>query len=79
MEEKKILNEAEKTVPEEPEQIVKMEEASENKAEKTPDPLSSDPKEPYVERPLGQRIFAWVLFGVVVLGVILYYYWIANG
>ena len=47
--------------------------------EPSPDPLAPDPKEPYVERPLSQRIFAWILAGVVIVGVILYYYWIAKG
>lgn len=53
--------------------------APEEAEEKTPDPLTADPKEPYVERPRGQRIFAWVLFGIMVVSVILYYYWIAKG
>jgi len=35
--------------------------------------------EPYVERPRSQRIFAWILFVIVVIGVILWYYWIAKG
>ena len=37
------------------------------------------PKEPYVERPRSQRILAWVLLVLVVIGVILWYYWIAKG
>ena len=44
-----------------------------------PNALASDPKEPYVERPKGQRIFAWVLFGIIIAGVLLYYFWIAKG
>ncbi len=32
----------------------------------------------YVERPKGQRILAWVLFGVVIAGVLLYYGWISG-
>ena len=35
--------------------------------------------EPYVERPRGQRILAWVLLVIVIIGVILWYYWIARG
>ena len=34
--------------------------------------------EPYVERPKSQRILAWILAGVVILGVILYYCWISG-
>ena len=34
--------------------------------------------EPYVERPKSQRILAWVLFGLVALGVILYYFWLSG-
>ena len=30
----------------------------------------------YTERPKSQRILAWVLTGLMVLGVISYYYWI---
>ena len=36
-------------------------------------------KEPYVERSKGIRALAWVLFALVVIGVILYYFWIARG
>ena len=32
----------------------------------------------YVERPKFHRVMAWVLFGVVVLGVLLYYAWISG-
>lgn len=35
-------------------------------------------KEPYVERSKGVRIFAWVLLALVVIGVLLYYFWIAK-
>lgn len=31
----------------------------------------------YHERPLSQRVFAWVLAGIVMLGVILTCYWLA--
>ena len=34
--------------------------------------------EPYVERPRSQRMLAWVLLALVVLGVLLYYGWIAG-
>ncbi len=34
--------------------------------------------EAYVERPKSQRILAWVLLVLVVLGVLLYYGWIAG-
>ena len=36
-------------------------------------------KEPYVERPKSQRILAWVLLGAVIVGVLLYYFWISKG
>ena len=48
-------------------------------SEQNPDLTAHDPGEPYVERPKGQRIFAWVLAGIVILGVIFYYFWIARG
>ena len=49
--------------------------AAETPAEQ-PDPaLQSDH---YVERPRSQRILAWVLFGLVALGVILYCMWLAG-
>lgn len=35
-------------------------------------------KQEYVERPKSQRILAWVLAGVVVVGVALYTLWIAG-
>lgn len=35
-------------------------------------------KTEYVERPKGQRILAWVLFGFVAVGVLLYYGWISG-
>ena len=35
-------------------------------------------KPEYVERPKGQRILAWVLFGLVAVGVLLYYGWISG-
>lgn len=34
---------------------------------------------PYEPRPVWQRVLAWIGVGIVVLGVILYYYHIANG
>ncbi len=52
-------------------------EAAEPEGEQTPDPAIQQ-GEKYVERPKEQRILAWALFGVVVLGVILYYCWIAG-
>ena len=30
----------------------------------------------YTERPKSQRILAWALLGLTVLGIALYYYWI---
>ncbi len=33
---------------------------------------------PYVERPRSQRILAWILAGIVVVGVLLYFGWIAG-
>lgn len=34
---------------------------------------------PYEPRPIWQRVLAWVGVGIVVAGVILYYYHIARG
>ncbi len=45
--------------------------------EDTEPALSSEEPE-YVERPRSTRIFAWVLLTIVVIGVILYYLWIAG-
>ena len=36
-------------------------------------------QEPYVERPKSLRIFAWILFGILLVGIALYYFWIAKG
>ena len=36
-------------------------------------------QEPYVERPKSLRIFAWILFGILMVGIALYYFWIAKG
>ena len=36
-------------------------------------------KEVYVERPKAHRILAWVLFVLLVIGIILYYFWIFKG
>ena len=33
---------------------------------------------PYVERPRSQRILAWILAGLVTVGVLLYLGWIAG-
>ncbi len=33
---------------------------------------------PYVERPRSQRILAWILAGLVIVGVLLYFGWIAG-
>lgn len=33
---------------------------------------------PYVERPRSQRILAWILAGVVIVGVLFYFGWIAG-
>ena len=35
-------------------------------------------KTEYVERPKSQRILAWILAGVVAVGVLLYFAWIAG-
>ena len=35
-------------------------------------------KSEYVERPKSQRILAWILAGVVVIGVLLYFGWISG-
>lgn len=37
------------------------------------------PAAPYEPRPVWQRVLAWIGFGIVVAGVILYYYHIARG
>lgn len=34
---------------------------------------------PYAPRPAWQRVMAWIGLGIVVVGVILYYYHIARG
>jgi len=34
---------------------------------------------PYQPRPVWQRVLAWIGLGIVILGVILYYYHIARG
>ena len=36
-----------------------------------------DAAEHYTERPKSQRILAWVLIALMVLGIAAYYYWIA--
>ena len=36
-----------------------------------------DAAEHYTERPKSQRILAWVLIALMVLGIVAYYYWIA--
>lgn len=33
---------------------------------------------PYVERPKSHRVMAWILTGLIVAGVLLYYAWIAG-
>ena len=35
-------------------------------------------KEPYVPRTRGIRILAWTLFALILIGVALYYFWIAK-
>ena len=35
-------------------------------------------KPEYVERPKSHRILAWILVGVMVVGVLLYYGWISG-
>ena len=36
------------------------------------------PSEPYVERPKSQRMLAWILAGVMIVGVILYFGWLSG-
>lgn len=36
-----------------------------------------DSEEHYTERPKHQRILAWVLIGLLLVGLFFYYYWIA--
>lgn len=45
-----------------------------NEPEQTEAPESMEEKKEYTPRPLGIRIFAWVLAILVIAGVILYYY-----
>lgn len=49
--------------------------------EEKSDPSQQEPQEqpehPYTPRPKWQIILAWVLFGIMVVGILLYYYWIA--
>ena len=35
-------------------------------------------KPEYVERPRFHRVLAWILFGVMVVGILLYYAWISG-
>jgi hypothetical protein len=35
-------------------------------------------KPEYVERPRSHRVLAWILVGVMVIGVLLYYGWISG-
>ena len=42
-------------------------------------PIEEQPAAPYEPRPVWQRVLAWIGVGIVVLGVILYYYHIARG
>ncbi|MBQ2154733.1 MAG: hypothetical protein II437_06715 [Oscillospiraceae bacterium] len=39
---------------------------------------AEEDKEHYVERPKAHRILAWILICAVIVGVILYYFWIAK-
>ena len=48
------------TEPEEPEEVLPAQDAAQ--------------PEPYTPRPLGVRIFAWVLAILVIVGLALYYY-----
>lgn len=45
--------------------------------ERLPDPVLQEPEEkhPYVPRPRWQVIMAWVLFGIVLLGILNLCYW----
>ena len=45
---------------------------------KEAEPIQAQEENVYVERPRSSRIFAWVLLILVVIGVILYYLWIAG-
>ena len=42
-------------------------------------PVEEQPAAPYEPRPVWQRVLAWIGVGIVVVGVILYYYHIARG
>lgn len=42
-------------------------------------PIEEQASAPYEPRPVWQRVLAWIGFGIVVVGVILYYYHIARG
>ena len=44
--------------------------------ESGPELKPEDPE--YVERPKSQRVLAWILVVLVIIGVILYYLWIAG-
>ena len=57
----------------------------EEQVEMTPHKPSPDPTEgpmeqptPYVPRPRWQIVGAWILLLVMILGIALYYYWIAH-
>lgn len=52
----------------------------ENRIEATEDSTPEVQETPvYKPRPVWQRIAAWIGFGIVIIGVILYYYHIAWG
>ena len=62
----------------EEEKKVTQEEAPEESMEKTPEEKPQEPEEPYIPSPKWKRIMAWVLFGIVCLGIILWLLGIAR-
>ncbi len=39
---------------------------------------AEEEQQSYTPRPTGQRVIAWILALVLILGVVLYYYWIIR-
>ena len=51
---------------------------SEEEKKITQEETPEEPAEPYVPSPKGKRVFAWVLFGIVCLGILLWLLGIAR-
>lgn len=62
----------------EEEKKITPEETPEEPTEKVPETKTEEPAEPYVPSPKWKRVFAWVLFGIVCLGIFLWLLGIAR-